>query len=226
MTGPRYAIYFAPEDDTALSRFGWPWLGRRPDSADDAAFAPSDDHASFVTEPRLYGLHATLKPPFFMAGDKRLYELTDALRTFSAAQRAVEASPLQLNEIDGFLALRPSGDTAALDVLAAACVTQFDRFRAPATADDIAKRAARGLTARQHELLLRWGYPYLLEEFRFHVTLTGRLNDEDRARLQQRLIPLVAEVRQEPLRIRSLCLFEQRQAGERFLLKERYPLAG
>ena len=33
-----------------------------------------------------------------------------------------------------------------------------------------------GLTDRQEALLTQWGYPYVMEEFRFHITLTGALD--------------------------------------------------
>jgi uncharacterized protein DUF1045 len=77
--------------------------------------------------------------------------------------------------IAGFVAVIPQGQAAAVDRLAADCVTRFDRFRAPMTADEKARRTAAGLSAAQSANLERWGYPYVLDEFRFHMTLTGRI---------------------------------------------------
>jgi hypothetical protein len=104
-------------------------------------------------------------------------------------------------------------------------VRDFDRFRAPTTDEDIAKRVARGLNKRQRELLDLYGYPYVMDEFRFHVTLTGRLEEDDRKRARAVLAPLVRAVETEPLRIRSLCLFEQIERGARFVLAARLPFA-
>jgi putative phosphonate metabolism protein len=226
---PRYAIYFAPEDDTELSRFGWSWMGREPYSTADVSFPPavaSDPahHAAIIAEARIYGFHATLKPPFHLADGHRLDDLVNALHEFSATRRRFEIHPLQLGEIDGFLALRPSHAASDLDALAADCVRNFDRFRAPLSAADIARRTGHGLTPRQSELLHIWGYPYVLDEFRFHMTLTRRLDDAARARARTVLTPLVAAAVQERLQVHSVCLFEQLQPDSRFTLKVRIPL--
>src|SRR5262249_54746601 len=53
------------------------------------------------------------------------------------------------------------------------CVTAFDNFRSPVTPEERRRRLGAGLTNRQIENLDRWGYPYVLEDFRFHMTLTG-----------------------------------------------------
>jgi putative phosphonate metabolism protein len=221
----RCAIYFAPEDDSALARFGWPWLGRRPETVDDAPFLSAvsgdSDHTARVADPRLYGLHATLKPPFHLASGTTRDQLVDTLRALCKTRAPIEAPPLTLAEIGDFIALRPASN-AKIDRLAADCVTAFDRFRAPSTPEDIAKRA-NGLTPRQHEHLKRWGYPYVLDEFRFHVTLSGRLADDERARTRAQLMPLLGDVLAEPLRIASLCLFEQANRTARFTLAMRIP---
>lgn len=230
MNEPRYAVYFAPEDETALAQFGWPWLGRTPDNAKDTPFHSAvrddPDHAARVADPRVYGLHATLKPPFHLAEGQSRDGLVAAMQNFCAARKAIEAPALTLDEISSFIAFRLPAPEAAIDALAADCVMEFDRFRAPPTTEDIAKRAASGLTPRQHEYLARWGYPYVLDQFRFHVTLTGRLGDEERAQARTLLRPLVEGVEREPLIIRSLCLFEQPRRGERFVPTARVPFAG
>jgi putative phosphonate metabolism protein len=226
----RYAIYFAPEDDTALARFGWPWLGRRPENDADAPFHPAvaDDrgHAGRVADSRLYGLHGTLRPPFHLGEEIDRADLIDAMAGYCASRRPFAAPPLVLDEIDGFIALRPSAPAPALDDLAADCVTIFDRFRAPPTAAETARRLAQPLTTRQRALLERWGYPFVLDEFRFHVTLTGRLADAERTPLRTVLAPLLRETVTEPLRVESLCLFEQPAPGARFILAARLPFGG
>ena len=225
--GSRFAIYFAPEEDTALARFGWPWLGRRPDSDADAPFpaAVAGDvrHAAIVAAPQLYGLHGTLKPPFHLRDRTARAELLTALQAFCATRRPFASEPLVLGEIGGFLALLPPRESGALHDLAADCVTAFDRFRAPASAEDIAKRVAQGLTPRQRALLDRWGYPYVLDEFRFHVTLTDRLDDAERSRVRGLLDSLLDKVAGERVQFRSLCLFEQPRPGSRFILAARVP---
>ena len=117
--------------------------------------------------------------------------------------------------------MRPAQPVVQIDDLAAACVTDFDRFRAPASAEDIQKRVAHGLTARQRALLDLWGYPYVLDEFRFHVTLTDRLADAERARLRGLLEPMLRAVEAERVSFGSICLFEQTSPGTRFVLTQR-----
>jgi uncharacterized protein DUF1045 len=55
----------------------------------------------------------------------------------------------------------------------------FDRFRRPLTSHEREQRLGAGLSERQIENLDRWGYPYVFEHFRFHLTLTGPI-DADR----------------------------------------------
>ena len=51
-------------------------------------------------------------------------------------------------------------------------------FARPPGAAELERRRKAGLSAAQEKMLLRWGYPYVLDEFRFHLTLTGRLQPE------------------------------------------------
>jgi putative phosphonate metabolism protein len=228
VSGPRFAVYYAPEEDSPLARFGWAWLGRDPRSTNDAPFPEIGldpiRHAELVAEPRRYGLHATLKPPFRLAGGTSRDDLVEALARFSAATPPIEAPALTLAAIDGFLALRPNAPAPDLDRLAARCVDSFDRFRAAPTEAETKKRLAANLSERQRALLDRWGYPYVMEEFRFHITLTRRSGDAERAEITALLSPHLVEITTAPLRIGSLCLFEQPDADRRFALTARFPL--
>src|SRR3546814_3179533 len=87
---------------------------------------------------------------------------TDTLFPYTTLFR----SPLRLVILDGFLALVPSGPSDALEALAAGCVQRFERFRAPPSALELARRRSNGLTPRQERNLKDWGYPYVLEDFR------------------------------------------------------------
>ncbi|MYF89607.1 MAG: DUF1045 domain-containing protein, partial [Boseongicola sp. SB0676_bin_33] len=74
-----------------------------------------------------------------------------------------------------FLALTPVGDAPALQCLAHNLVAELDWLRATPTGAELARRRAARLTSSQEANLLRWGYPYVMDEFRFHMTLTGKL---------------------------------------------------
>ncbi|MDR3515467.1 MAG: DUF1045 domain-containing protein [Azospirillaceae bacterium] len=229
MNSARYALYFAPEPDTALARFGAWWFGRREDSphfealSDLADLAP-ERRAALVADARGYGLHATLKAPFRLREGCTVDELAGALAAFVAGRAAIAAAPLVLAEIDGFVALMPREPVPAITALAADCVAAFDRFRAPAAATELARRRSAGLTAAQDAYLLAWGYPYVMDEFRFHVTLTGRLDPVERQHIAGRLRPLLAPVLAAPLRLGSVCLFCQADATQPFVMRNRAAL--
>jgi len=183
MSDPRYAIYFVPGADTPLYRFGTSVLGYDCRTGQETPFIDGVDTASWpavVKEPKVYGFHATLKAPIRLIEGCNESDLVRAVSEFAAQRAAVAESPLALRALGSFIALVPAGDADSINDLAADCVRVFDRFRAPLTAEDRARRLASPLTARQIEHLDRWGYPYVLEEFRFHMTLTGALPPPDR----------------------------------------------
>ncbi len=163
----RYAIYYTPGPDTALARFGAAWFARS---------------AACLAAPRRYGFHGTLKAPFRLAAGVSETELLCAAASFATERPAISGPPLRVSALAGFLALTPSEPFEELDRLAAACVAAFDRFRAPAPDAELARRRRAGLNSRQEALLRRWGYPYVMDAFRFHMTLTGRLDEAAMAR--------------------------------------------
>lgn len=224
----RYAIYVAPEPGP-LASFGAEWLGW--DAAAGKTVTQPDvpglprPLAALTEAPRKYGFHGTIKPPFRLApgaGAARLHEAAGALCRGLAT---VVLPGLVLRRIGGFLALVPAGDTGDLAALAAAVVRGLDGFRAPPTAEEIARRRPERLTARQRVLLERWGYPYVMEEFCFHLTLTGSLPEAKARAVQAVLAPRVTPALPRPFRIGSLCLFGEAEDG-RFRLIHRYTLSG
>ena len=175
---PRYAIYFVPAADSPLYRFGASVMGYDCYRGKDVPLIDGADPSAWsavVREPRVYGFHATLKAPFSLANSVSEGELLEAAHVFSEMQPAVTGGQLALRAIGSFLALVPVVASADIHNLAQACVEEFDRFRAPTTAAERARRLAARLTPRQTEYMDRWGYPYVFDEFRFHMTLTGSL---------------------------------------------------
>ena len=227
----RYAIYFAPGPTSALARFGKHWLGRDPSTGAEEAQPTipgiTPERLQEITaDARHYGFHATLKPPFILAEGYDARTLHQAIQSFVAGRPALQAPPLKLAALSGFLALIPSLPASELGELAADCVREFDQFRAPADAAELAKRRQHGLTARQDELLQQWGYPYVMEEFRFHMTVTARLEAAERITLINALQPMLAGICRRPLRIDAVALFEQPNRNAPFRLVRRYALAG
>ena len=224
----RYAVYYAPPEGSPLHRFGQRWLGRDGTGADlpDRLIPDGLDSVlvdSLTRTPRRYDFHATLKAPFRLADGAGPDALAAALEAFARARAPVTAPNLRPASLGRFVALVPDGPCPALDALAAECVRHFDRFRAPAPEDELARRRAAGLSPRQEALLGRWGYPYVMDEFRFHFSLTGHLPADQAATVIRALEPELAPLCRDPLSIEGLSLFVQDSAAEPFRLVRRFP---
>jgi putative phosphonate metabolism protein len=231
MTGfPRYAIYFAAGSDSTLSRFGAELLGYDAYTGDELPF-PQDalhvapDWRDISADPRKYGFHATLKAPMTLAPDRIEAELIAACAEFAAKARPVPVIRPVVDAISGFIAVIPAEPVDALRELAADCVRDFDAFRAGLTAEDRARRRPEKLSERQRDYLDRWGYPYVMEEFRFHMTLTGRLDAERRGPILAMLQHRFAELKRDTLAIDRIALFRQDNAAARFRIVGEWPLA-
>lgn len=182
---PRYAIYYVAAAGSDLDRFGAALLGYDALSGGDLPFPDGvsqsvPDWRELTRDPRKYGFHATLKAPLSLASGNTEAGLLDACETFAGTPRAIPMIRPVVDSISGFIAVVPAEPSAELQQLAADCVREFDSFRAPLSPEDRARRNPSALTARQCDYLDRFGYPYVLEDFRFHMTLTGRLDAERR----------------------------------------------
>jgi putative phosphonate metabolism protein len=223
MSYSRYAVYYLPSDP-ALAAFGASWLGWSVETG-RAVPQPAVDGIAAVTEtPRRYGFHGTLKPPFRLAAPADPAALEAAVAGLAARLAPARAEGLELARIGAFLALVPRGDASGIARVAAACVAGLDGFRAPAGPDELARRRAAGLTDRQEALLQRWGYPYVMEEFRFHLTLTGALDSAARDRVAAALAHALPAL-PAPFLLDAIALVGERPDG-RFQLVHRYALTG
>lgn len=218
----RFAIYYLPPVGGELARFGAGWLGWDLDAARPLQQDP--DFAALTDTPRKYGFHATIKPPFRLKPGARPDALVEAAKEFCDRQRPVELAGLSLQSLGAFLALAPVDATPALDALAAACVETLDPFRALPDPAELARRRAIDLSAVEVRNLQRWGYPYVMEAFRFHMTLSSKLDAVERDRLASILADRLPPLPQ-PFRIDELALVGERQDG-RFQTIHRYALCG
>ncbi len=223
----RYGIYMVPEG--ALYRAGSDWLGW--DSAAGQAVPHPDlpnlplNAEALTATPRKYGIHGTIKPPFRLAEGCNVEGLKQALAAFTANAPAITLPKLALRPLGRFLALVPETPSDALADLAAKTVRNLDPFRAPATEAELAKRRKKRLSPRQDALLMEWGYPYVMEEFRFHITLTGPLEPGILEPAQTALTAHFAPFLGQPCQINSLGLMGEDAEG-RFHLIHRYTLTG
>ena len=220
----RYAVYYVPPSGP-FADFGASWLGW---DVDKGAPCPHPnitdlDVAAITKGPRKYGFHATLKPPMRLAPTHGEVELQSAVADLADQLAPVTVDSLKPTRIGTFIALTPTGNQTALNALAASCVIELDAFRAAPTDDELARRRAAGLTQRQNDLLGKWGYPYVMEEFRFHMTLTGQLENETAGRAMEAVQDLATNRIPTPVVIDQIALVGERNDG-RFETIHKYSL--
>ncbi len=73
---------------------------------------------------------------------------------------------------------------------------------------------------------MRWGYPYVMAAFRFHVSLTGAIESGLAERLEPVLAERFAAAMVPPLEINELALFTESAPGAPFRLARRFALTG
>lgn len=224
----RYAIYYAPRDGAFAGAVA-SWLGWDP-VAGAAVAHPSLDGLpapveTLTAEPRKYGFHGTIKAPFRLAAGVGRGDLEREVARLAARLAPVVMPGLRVAALKGFVALLPEGDEADLLELGAEIVTRLDPLRAALTGAEVAKRRPERLSARQRALLEQWGYPYVMEEFRFHLTLTGNLEEAQTQAVLAVLEHWLAPVLPRPFVIEDLCLFGEDAVG-RFHLLSRHALTG
>ena len=205
----RYAIYYTPAPESALARFGESWFARKE---------------PFLDAARRYGFHGTLKAPFRLAKGATEAGLLVAAERFAGERGALRGPPLRPAVLAGFLALMPSEPFGELDRLAADCVAIFDRFRAPPGEAELARRRRAGLSASQEALLRRWGYPYVMEAFRFHMTLTDRLDEAGLASERALAGAMLGEA-PAPFSVDAVTVMVEPSEGDAFRVLRRFEFA-
>jgi putative phosphonate metabolism protein len=221
----RYAIYYAPARGSLLHRLGSSWLGRDAYTGEELEQPDIAGIKTITPEPARYGLHATLKAPFRLKDGVHASTVQEAVAALSLVQSSVKVSNLLLTAENGFLALVPHKTQAALYHLAERCVRELDQYRAPLTSTEIARRQNGGLTPQQNQHLLAFGYPYVLDEFKFHITLTNQLPAEKINWLMSRAQQYFAPVIGQSLILDNLSIFEETESSMPMTIIHQFPLA-
>jgi putative phosphonate metabolism protein len=229
---PRYAVYYVPAADSDLYRFGSAILEYDCYTGKDL---PPPDHMGIdpacwrklTDEPRRYGFHATLKAPFRLAPSRTEAEMANALSDFASLAQPIARITPDVRILGGFMAIVPREPSPALTALADRCTMAFDGFRAPMSAGERDRRIASGLSESQIRNLDRWGYPYLFDDFRFHMTLTGKvpveLRDDVLAVLRLSFDRMCGD---GPIAVDQLGLVKQDNAQGRFRVLSTVTLKG
>ena len=223
MSYTRFAIYYVPPEGP-LADFGAKWLGRDVVTGRDVAQLDLPGLRDITMTPRKYGFHGTLKPPFRLKDGQSLEALKTAVSDMAAVLSPAICGGLTVTQLGRFLALTPFGPLDRLQHVAETCVRDLDGYRAAASEAELARRRKARLTTRQEALLGQWGYPYVFEEFRFHLTLSGRLPEEDMRGWKDAVQDLLPDLPM-PFVVDQIALCGERQDGL-FELIHRYTLTG
>jgi hypothetical protein len=233
MSHSRYALYLAPPPDSDLWRFGSEVLGRDAGTGEAfGRFAPEgyeiEAWRKLTSEPRRYGFHVTLKAPFRLRIDLDVVDLMDRVASFARRHSPFDAGELHVGHMildDGrdFAVLKPEGQSKGLRALEAAAVRGLDDLRESLSPAERLRRRESELNPRQSYYLDAWGYPYVLDEFRPHFTLTNPLpNAEQVAKVLKWEFQM--RVASPALRVDSVALFGERASDGQFEIVRTFPL--
>jgi putative phosphonate metabolism protein len=222
----RVGIYYCPREDDPLFAAGNAWLGRDPARGEPVTQPDLPGIAEVTAEARGYGFHATLKPPMRLAAGCVWHGLLTATQGLADRIAPFALPPLAVHDLHGFLALRETAFCPPLQALADACVEQLDGYRAAPSDAELARRRRSGLTAAQDSMLVRFGYPYVLATWFFHMTLTRRLSPDEHRVWRPAAEEFFAASAAAARRVTDICLFIQPEPGAPFAIAARVPLRG
>lgn len=226
---PRYAIYYMPPPKSQLWTLGSSCLGYDASTGCNVSLPAhsiySDQGLALkrTQQPRHYGFHATLKAPFYLKSGVTEADLVEAAGQFAKVWQAFDLPTLYVQSMGDFIAFSPRGRSRSLHTFADACVADFEPFRAQLSNEDFERRKAGGLTPRQTHFLSNYGYPFVFDDFRFHMTLSGPLDLRVQQTWLEGLREIFANVTQ-PVRCDSLAIFKQNDPDSRFQVLTRLAL--
>lgn len=224
----RYGIYFTPDDNSELAAYGATVLRRTAVDASDwlnpdlaVSFPATSAWQEQIRKPAHYGFHATMKAPFELAQGQSADKLTAALEAFCRTQISIVLDGLAPVRSCRYDALALTQQPDEISRLASDCVTLFEQFRAPLGKADIARRNPASLTESELANMHRYGYPYVLNDFNFHMTLSGQSNRDDNAYFAW-LQDLYKTMVKEPPVLDRLCVFYQPDRQKPFIRIEEF----
>lgn len=223
---PRYAIYFLPDEGSALARFAARWFGydcHTGHACERDMHGLGDLSAEAVGTPARYGFHATLVAPFHLAPAVTVDNVVARMEAIARSVRCPPPLRLSMGVLGGFLALRPENDIS-LRRLALACMFGCDTLRTALTDGERARRLRAPLTAYQRILMETYGYPYVGDQFRFHMTLTGNLGGRERERVSTALARTLEPILADPVELNAISLLVQPDPEAKFRVHSRVAL--
>jgi len=228
----RYAVYFVPNIEQQWWAHASQWLGRCAVSQQFSAQpliaeVSSKRFAEFTEHPRRYGFHATMRAPFVLANEYQPSDLISHVSALCQHLKPFVLPRLRVTLLEQFLALVPERDVSQITLLEQQCVTQLNDYAEPLGPEELVRRRSAGLSSHEDALLLRWGYPYVLDRFRFHCSLTGSLAKASPQEVSALTQAAYQHFDHLPLCVfDSLAIFAEPTQGADFVLLEQCPLIG
>ncbi len=223
----RFAIYYAPSPNSKLAEFGRIWFGNHVTENEDVRIFGLDQNlvAHITEKPARYGLHATLKAPFQIAEGFEFKQLLKHAKRFAQNRKSFSLGKLKQTWFGNTMTLVPEGSNHQVNQFASQCVLGFEDFRAPLTMKERTRRLEANLNLHQRLMLEELGYPYVLSEFQFHITLTASLSEEDKEVVLPKLSPVLEHVCEEPCLIDNIAIAGDPGNGKPFQIIEQFALA-
>ena len=222
----RYAIYYAPIENPELDLFGKCWLGWDPYKGEettksDLSKLPSfKKFSSLVLTPKQYGFHGTIKAPFKLKNEYTYNDLENKVREISKQIHSFYFDQLIIKKLGNFIGLIPTNNLK-VNAVSNKFVEELDYLRDELSENEIKKRKPHKLTSNQKQMLFKWGYPYVFDEFKFHLTLTSKLNVVEIDDVLRSLQNILKQVNLNKISFNNICIFGQK-SDEKFYFVQRF----
>ncbi|WP_290919709.1 DUF1045 domain-containing protein [Halodesulfovibrio sp.] len=227
----RYAIYYTPPRNSLLESAGIHWLGRTPlrygqipKDIPEGFF--KQEYYQIIEAPRWYGFHGTIRAPFELAKNVTPEAFIKEISQICRNHAPFSFAGLSINCFGGFLALTPTAASPDLLKLHSDLTRRLDHLRPQLSRFDLKRHLDKKLSERQERLLRRFGYPFVLEEFKFHMTLTGTIEDRLRRSYKEKLESILNPYLTESIPVNEVTVFMQPDRKTPFVEYTRIPLTG
>jgi len=221
----RVAIYFLPKKNSSLENFGKNLLGRdinkkkkisltrRQKYFINRGFTYFDELKDYCEQPAKYGFHATLKAPFRLKRNVKTKNFYDVISHIAAQHSRFKIKGLKIAYSKKFTFITSRKPNKLLINLENDLVKHLDTFRAELNKTEIKKRIPDSLTFKQNKYLKEWGYPFVFDQFKFHMTLMNQNNNKLSNKQKLELEKLIYKISNNVIEFNEISLLGENKNG-------------
>ena len=221
----RVAIYFLPKKNSSLENFGKNLLGRdinkkkkisltrRQKYFINRGFTFFDELKDYCEQPAKYGFHATLKAPFRLKRNVKTKNFYDVISHIAAQHSRFKIKGLKIVYSKKFTFITSRKPNKLLINLENDLVKHLDTFRAELNKTEIKKRIPDSLTFKQNKYLKEWGYPFVFDQFKFHMTLMNQNNNKLSNKQKLELEKLIYKISNNVIEFNEISLLGENKNG-------------